>query len=296
MKTSSIYIILFIFFFSGNLMAQQDPSYIFYRYSMNFVNPAYAGAGDRTEFAANVRSQWSGVAGAPETQSFLASTHMGKNVGLGVSIINDKTFIETQTSVAIDFSYKVQWDNYTNIYFGLKASGNSYNANTDGLMTFGIQGDPSLMNIDGGITPNIGAGVYFQNRKLSLSLSAPSILRPRRLEQENGTARLGRNKLHVYLMGAYDIEINDKLLLKPSSMVRYVENAPISVDLTAALRYDETFEIGAAYRLNEGLAGFVLLKLANSFDIGYAYEANVESSLNNTNNGSHEIFLKLTLP
>ena len=161
MKINKLYLYLFMFFLMGNIVAQQDPNYSFYRYSMNLVNPAYAGAGNSTEFAASARSQWSGVAGAPETQSFLASTNLGSKVGLGASIINDKTFIETQTSVAIDFSYMVKWSDNSNIYFGLKASGNSYNANTSGLTTFGIGSDPSLMNLDGGINPNIGAGVYF---------------------------------------------------------------------------------------------------------------------------------------
>lgn len=154
MKSNNIYFVILLCFFIAGVKAQQDPNYIFYRYSMNILNPAYAGAEDRTEFAANIRSQWSGVAGAPETQSFLASTHLGSNVGLGVSILNDKTFIEAQTSLAIDFSYRVKLKNELDLYLGLKASGNSYNANTDGLMTFGIQSDPSLMDIDGGITPN----------------------------------------------------------------------------------------------------------------------------------------------
>lgn len=295
MRISNLYIVLIALILSGNLMAQQDPNYIFYRYNMNFVNPAYAGAEEKTAFAANIRSQWSGVAGAPETQSFLASTYFGKNVGLGVSVVNDKTFIETQTAIAIDFSYKVQWDNYSNIYFGLKASGNSYNANTAGLMTFGIQSDPSLMDIEGGITPNIGAGIYFQNRKLALSFSVPKILKPNRLEQDGGAARLGRNRLHMYLMGAYDLNLNDKLMLKPSSMIRYIESAPLSVDLTVALNYNELVELGIAYRLDEGFAGFFIFNLANSFDVGYAYEFPIASALNNTNNGTHELFLKLSL-
>lgn len=295
MKSRKFYIILFALFLAGSAIAQQDPSYIFYRYNMNFVNPSHAGAEGRTEFSANVRSQWSGVAGAPETQSFLAGTYLGRNVGLGVSVINDKTFIETQTSVAIDFSYKVQWDNYTNIYFGLKASGNSYNANTDGLMTFGIQSDPSLMAIDGGITPNVGAGFYFQNRKLLLSLSVPKILKPKRLERDGGLAKLGRNKIHMYLMGAYDLELDEKLTLKPSTMLRYIESAPVSWDLTMALNYSEIMEFGAAYRLDEGFGGFLILNVVNSLKVGYAYEASIQSALNNTNNGTHEIMLKLSL-
>ena len=295
MKTNHIYFVILLFLVITGVKAQQDPNYILYRYAMNIVNPAYAGAEARTEFAANIRSQWSGVEGAPENQSLMASTFLGKKVGLGVSIVNDKTFIETQTSLAIDFSYKVQWDDVSNIYFGLKASGNSYNVNTAGLTTFGIDSDPSLMNIDGGFTPNVGAGIYFQNRKLALSFSTPKVLRHRRLEQEGSSAKLGSNKIHMYLMGAYDMQLDEKLLLKPSAMLRYVENAPLSIDLTLALNYNEIFEFGAAYRWSEGLAGYFLINLANDIYIGYGYEASLESALATTNNGTHEIFIKFRL-
>lgn len=295
MKINKLYIYLFMFFLSGNIMAQQDPNYSFYRYSMNLVNPAYAGASNSTEFAASIRSQWSGVAGAPETQSFLASTNIGSKVGLGVSIINDKTFIETQTSVAIDFSYLVKWSENANIYFGLKASGNSYNANTDGLTTFGIGSDPSLMDLNGGVNPNIGAGVYFQGKKLSLSFSMPKLLKADRLEQQGGTASVGKNKLHMYFMGAYDLEINERLVLKPSSMIRHVESSPLSVDLTLALNYNSIFEFGTAYRIDESFGGFALFNISHNLRVGYAYESSLDSAIMNDANGTHEIFLKVHL-
>tara|TARA_R110000737_G_scaffold97496_1_gene131606 strand:+ start:621 stop:1409 length:789 start_codon:yes stop_codon:yes gene_type:complete len=262
---------------------------------MNLVNPAYAGASNSTEFAASIRSQWSGVAGAPETQSFLASTNIGSKVGLGASIINDKTFIETQTSVAIDFSYLVKWSENANIYFGLKASGNSYNANTDGLTTFGIGSDPSLMDLNGGVNPNIGAGVYFQGKKLSLSFSMPKLLKADRLEQQGGTASVGKNKLHMYFMGAYDFEINERLVLKPSSMIRHVESSPLSVDLTLALNYNSIFEFGTAYRIDESFGGFALFNISHNLRVGYAYESSLDSAIMNDANGTHEIFLKVHL-
>jgi type IX secretion system PorP/SprF family membrane protein len=162
-------------------------------------------------------------------------------------------------------------------------------------VTFGIQSDPSLMNIEGGITANVGAGVYFQNKKLSLSFSIPRILRPKRLEKDGDLAILGRNKLHMYLMAAYDIELNENLVFKPSSMIRYIENAPWSIDLTTALNYKQLLELGVGYRLEEGVAGFCIFNLSNSFRIGYAYEAPLSSLLNNTSNGTHELFLKLQL-
>jgi type IX secretion system PorP/SprF family membrane protein len=295
MKPTAIRLSLMLLMTTGILKAQQDPAYLFYRYNMNFINPAYAGAESVTSFGANIRSQWSGVAGAPETQSFFASTQTGERVGLGVSIINDQTFIEKQTAVAIDFSYMVPWNETTTLYLGLKASGNSYNANTAGLTTFGIGSDPSLMDLDGGITPNIGAGAYVQGRKFSLALSIPNILKPERLEQEGGSARLGRSRTHMYLMGAYDLSLNETWTLKPSSMLRLIEDTPFSIDLTLLASYQNLLEFGAAYRWDEGIAGLVFIDLGKGFRIGYAYEVSVESGLNQSNNGTHEVFVNLQL-
>lgn len=288
-------IFLALFFVLGNIMAQQDTNYTFYRYTMNIVNPAFAGAEDKTEFAVNLRSQWAGVEGAPETQSFMASTYLGKNSGLGISVVNDQTFIETQTAIAIDYSYMIQWNSTAQVYFGVKASGNSYNANTAGLMTFGFDSDPSLMDIDGGITPNIGAGIYVKNKQLSLAFSAPKLLKPKRLEQDGETAKLGRNNMHLYFMSAYDFKLSENFMFKPSTMMRYIENAPMSLDITMGLKFNSIFEFGPVYRVNEGYAGYVLFNPKDSFFIGYAYEAPFHSSLNNTSNGSHEILLKLSL-
>ncbi|MEO1011514.1 MAG: type IX secretion system membrane protein PorP/SprF [Bacteroidota bacterium] len=295
MKTNTIFLFLAAFFWAGFVTAQQDPNYLFYRHNMNFVNPAYAGAGETTDFGINLRSQWSGVDGAPETQSFLFGTYLGGNVGLGATVINDRTFIESQTSVAIDFSYAVQFSNFSHMYFGLKASGNSYNANTSGLATFGIVQDPSLMNIDGGITPNFGAGIYYRTRQLSLAFSIPRLFRPKRLEEGDGLARLGRNRMHMYFMAAYDLDIGKEWILKPSTLLRHVEESPLSMDLTLALEYHGIIELGANYRLDEGLAGFVLLDFNGNLKIGYGYEGALESSLANTNSGTHEVFIRFKL-
>lgn len=104
----------------GTLSAQQDPNYTFYRFNMNVINPAFAGAGEATNIGLNVRSQWAGVQGAPETQTLVFGTPIGKNVGVGLSVVNDKTFIEDQTSVSLDFSYKLKLDEAHDVYFGLK--------------------------------------------------------------------------------------------------------------------------------------------------------------------------------
>ena len=80
--------------FSSALFAQQETTFSLYRYHMNMVNPAYAGVDGQTVFTGSVRRQWTGVDQAPETQAVSFGTSVGKNLGLGISVVNDKVFVE----------------------------------------------------------------------------------------------------------------------------------------------------------------------------------------------------------
>lgn len=286
--------ILILLTFGLAAFAQQDPNYTFYRYNMNFINPAYAGA-DVTELGLNVRSQWASIEGAPETQSAFFGTPVGRNVGLGLSIINDRTFIENQTWLALDFSYRLILNSNTDVFFGIKAGLNSYKANTDGLISYEIQADPSLTNLSSSFNPNIGAGVYVRHKDYYISISIPKILTSDRLENNNGEAILNRERIHFYISSGYDFALSDKLGFKPSAMFRMVENSPISLELTGALEIHKRFEIGTAYRFDESVGGFFIFKATKGIHLGYAYEAVLENTITYSNNGSHEIIMKLHL-
>ncbi|MBD0780111.1 PorP/SprF family type IX secretion system membrane protein [Maribacter sp. ANRC-HE7] len=156
--------------------------------------------------------------------------------------------------------------------FGVKVGFNSYNANTDGLVTYGIQADPNLMNLNGRFNPNFGTGVYLRHEDYFLSLSVPKILSNDRLEQEDGIARTGEGRQHIYLAGGYDFSLGGKMILKPTVLFRYVDATPLSVDLTSRLAFSENFELGAAYRINESFSGLFIFKVSKVMQLGYAYE------------------------
>lgn len=284
--------ILLFTLFCATLTAQQDPYFTFYRYNMNLVNPAYAGSADQAELGLNFRNQWANIEGAPETQSLFFGMPVGKNVGLGVSIVHDRTFIEKQTALALDFSYKVQLNESNTLYFGLKAGFDSYNVNTAGLITYDIQSDPSLTNLEGSFRPNIGVGAYLKGDRYYISLSAPKTIQYNRLQNNDGIARMNKEKVHVYLSGGYDIPVSPTIVFKPSVMGRYVAAAPFSLDLTTMFDFSDQVEVGAAYRINESLSGIFLLKAITWMDIGYAYETALESEVRNIDNGTHEILAR----
>ncbi|MCK0145939.1 type IX secretion system membrane protein PorP/SprF [Arenibacter sp. F26102] len=294
MKSYKGLFILFMLAYS-TIQAQQDPNTIFYRYNMNIYNPAFAGSSESSDITLGIRSQWAGIEGAPEGQSAIFSTPLNKKAGLGVSILNDKTFIENHTSVAVDFSYHVQLSDTYKLYFGLKASANSYSANTSGLVTYGIGQDATLADYESRFMPNIGAGILLMHQDYFISFSIPRLLTPERLQEKDGTAYLGESKMHLYLAGGYDLRLGAFSKLQNSVMFRYVQAAPLSVEITSILDFGYKFNLGTSYRYGESVSGLFLFKVSDNFNLGYAYEVTTGNVFNQNKASSHELFMRLSI-
>jgi type IX secretion system PorP/SprF family membrane protein len=292
---NNIQLLVLLLLLSLSASAQQDPNYTFYRYNMNIYNPAFAGSSEVAELSLGIRSQWAGIEGAPESQSAIFGMPVGKNIGLGASILNDKTFIEQQTWVAIDVSYNIQLDEEHMLYFGIKGSANSYDANTEGLVTYGVGQDGTLMDYDSHLTPNVGAGVYLKHDRYFASLSAPKLLTPDRLQERNGNAYLGVDRMHAYLSGGYTFLLGRTLDLKTMGMLRYVDASPISMEVTGILDFGQRFEFGASYRYDESISGLFLFNISNGFNLGYAYETSIQNPIDGLDNNTHELFMRLRM-
>ena len=120
------------------VLAQQEVNYNMYRYHLNLINPAVTGTQGAAYANFSLRTQWVGIADAPETQAFSAGTpNKRQRLGTGFSVINDKTFVENQTQLFADFSYRLPLDNERDLYLGLKAGGTSIRLHADRLKTYG---------------------------------------------------------------------------------------------------------------------------------------------------------------
>jgi len=266
---------------SSAAFAQQEASFTMYRYHMNVVNPAYAGMDKETVLTSTYREQWVGAPQAPVTQAVSFGTNVGKNLGMGVSMVNDKNFVEKQTFIGVDFSYKVKMSPSADLYLGLKAGGNFYSVNTDGLNTYNIQSDPALANLST-FNPNIGLGAVLKSQKYFVSLSVPRILSTTRAKNDAGYATAATDRPHVYFSGGYNFDLSNSLILKPSVMVRYVDAAPVSTDFNAMLNINKVFEIGGTYRTDQAYAAMFDFTINNRLMFGYAYETSTRSTLAST--------------
>ena len=86
-------------------------------YNTEVVNPAYAGNREVLSFGLLLRTQWTGLEGAPKTGTLTVSSPIGllDNMGLGLSIVSDEIGPSIESNVNVDFSYAVQTSENTKL-------------------------------------------------------------------------------------------------------------------------------------------------------------------------------------
>ena len=270
--------------------SQQESYYTLYRYNMNVINPAYAGALGKNVFAFTSRRQWSSMQDAPSTLAFSYSSERENNVGLGLSVVSDKVFIEQQTFAYVDFSYKLDMES-TQLYLGLKAGGNFYSADPRALSTYSASSDPAQQQLSR-FNPNVGAGALLKGELFWASFSIPRLFNVKR--ESDNIAVTAKDRMHSYLGGGVDLPIGSGLLVKPSVMLRKVKGLPVTTDFTGMLSWQNQFDVGISYRSSSSFALLSVISLGG-FDIGYAYETPTASSLSQLNLKTHEIVLRINL-
>lgn len=296
MKTKFIGLILVLL--SGISYAQQDSQYTQYMYNTIVVNPAYAGSREAMSIFALHRAQWVGLDGAPVTNNFSIHTPInGSNVGLGLSIVNDKIGPSDENNIAVDFSYSIHTSERYKLSFGLKASANLLNVDFTKLHIYN-PGDPRFQdNIDNKFSPNIGAGIYLHSDNTYFGLSAPYLLETKHFDKSadnSSSSFVATEKIHYYFIAGHVFDLSANVQFKPSVLTKMVQGAPLQVDLSGNFLINEKFTAGLAYRWDASFSGLVGFQVSNSWFIGYSYDMDT-TKLANYNSGSHEIFLRYEL-
>ncbi|WP_281225045.1 PorP/SprF family type IX secretion system membrane protein [Flavobacterium aquiphilum] len=294
-------IILLVFFFLSILKAtaQQDPHFTQYMNNMSVVNPAYATATPAIlNLGSLYRYQWAGIEGAPKTLTLFAHTPINEKIETGFSLVSDNigNGAKKETNFFADFAYVVQMNERHKLSLGLKAGFSSISTNFNGfqLNSGDISTDEAFAeNINESI-PNIGVGAYYFTDNYYIGLSAPNLLSIDHINIRPTTNSFGKQEIHTYLTGGYVFDINESFKLKPAAMAIFVKGAPVSVDLTANVLYNEKFELGAAYRFDDSVSLLMNVNVSPSLRIGYSYDY-ITSNLSQFSSGSHEIVLLYNL-
>jgi len=282
-------ILLFALMFTGLLSyAQQDAQFTQYMYNTINVNPAYAGSRGALSMFALHRTQWVGLDGAPVTNTVSLNTPLNEsNLGLGVSIINDKIGPTTENTISADLSYTIPTSDTWKLSFGIKATANLFDLDATKLNPVDAA-DPSLQNYTS-FSPNIGAGLYLHSDNAYVGFSVPNFLETQRYDDNQ--VKINKERMSYYLIGGYVFDVTDTVKFKPAFLTKLIQGAPLQVDVSGNFMFFDKFMFGVSYRWSAALSAMVGFQISDGLYVGYGYDRET-TNLNNFNSGSHEIFLR----
>ena len=285
-----IFILILAFTVSTAVQAQQRPQYTQYMYNMSVINPAYAGSKEGISAGLLYRDQWVGIEGAPNTGTFFVHSPVGKNVGLGLSVITDKVGPVNENNFYGDFSYTLNLGEDRKLAFGLKAGFTSHRIDFNTIY-------PTLPDLGDGVFgqanpnksfANIGTGLFYYTNKYYIAASIPNMLKASYLDFNGRT--YGSDVIHYFVTGGYVFDINENLKFKPFAMIKSSVNAPLSFDVSTNFLMFEKLELGATYRLQDSFGALVNFAVTPELRIGYAYDR-IVSDIRVIAPASHEFIL-----
>jgi len=276
-------------FFVQGLHAQQDPMFSQYMFNTMSVNPAYAGTNDVLTATGIHRSQWVGIDGAPHTQTITAHSPLPlKRLGLGVSLLNDNIGPINYKSAYVDLAYHLPLNRELTLSFGLKGGINHLSGNLTRLFLQETTDQSFTQDIDSKLQPNFGAGFYLHSERFYAGVSAPKLLE-NDFSKDISLTRLTQKRHYFFIAGAV-FDVNSQLKFKPTTQLRYIDGAPLGIDLSANFLLMDRFWTGALVRVNDAVGLVFQYQINDQLRAGYAYDHTL-TDLMSYNSGSHEVMI-----
>ncbi|MDR6786653.1 type IX secretion system PorP/SprF family membrane protein [Pedobacter africanus] len=300
--------------------AQQNIQFSQYIFNSLSVNPAYAGYKEEWFAQLALRSQWTGLSGAPRTGqlSIDGVADANKNVGLGLQITDDRLGPQSATSIYANYAYRLRLndEDTQRLSFGVGAGITQYGLDGNKLSPVDFD-DPDLpVGKISSTIPDVRFGVYYYNPGFYIGVSAMDLLSGDKSNSifnwdKNNVENLKR-KRHYYLIAGTILNLSEDTKLRPSLLYKEDLKGPSSLDVSGMLIFAEKFWIGGSYRTGANLwkkdytkgqqlsslnsiSAIAQFYLTDTFRIGYSYD-HILSKLSSIQNGTHEITIGVTFP
>ena len=289
-------LILITFALTGmSSYAQQDLLVSQYMFNHLLLNPAYAGSKEYMMATLLYRKQWVDFKGAPTSQ--VASLHgpLGlTNFGWGGLISHDKIGVTDRTDFYANAAYHLPVGPKMKLSLGLRAGGGYFSYRNSDLIYWDVNDPAFVGDRTSTFLPNVGAGVYLYTSKFYAGVSVPTLIsydpsKSLSVDIKSGQA-VPQTVRHYFGTVGYAYEINQDIVLRPSVLVKYVQNAPVEADFNLNVLLGQLIWVGGSYRTNDSFVGILELQLSKQWRLGYSYDFTF-TDVKNYSSGSHEIML-----
>lgn len=262
-------------------------------------NPAAAGMDGGINLFMNYRGQWVGIPGSPHTQAFTADMSLPMiNSGAAISFTNDIVGAERHTSIRGNFAYFLDLNKNYRLGFGVAAG--MVNTSVDGTKLTTPQGsDDFLPTVKTSFTrPDLAAGITLFSDALTIGLSYNNFISSATIEGSESSLETKYGS-YFNIFAAYTVTFGKRFSLEPSVLVRS-DFKNWQTDIGALFGYDDFIFFGLFARgynkpSIDAFYGTVGFKPVGSLAVFYSYDTGL-NGLNDVQNGSHEISIKVTIP
>lgn len=284
---------LALLFFSSQLFINsvQAQNYLYssqYMFNKILLNPGYTGFNEQLEISTQIKKQWVGFEGAPSSQIITAQMPVtGKNVGLGVVMINDKIGVSQHQELSINYAYRLLTSKGI-LSFGMNF-GYTYASHSYEKLQLSQIDDPVFGQGERKYSPNFGFGTYFESELFYAGLSIMHLVNNSTFNAQTIDNSLG-DKRHYYLNAGYTFAINQVQFL-PSTMIKYTEGSFMEFDINTNIYFNDYAGIGITYKSLNAVSMLLALNIQNKMHIAYSYDI-ATSKIRHVQNGSHEIIFR----
>jgi type IX secretion system PorP/SprF family membrane protein len=285
MKKTSLTFLLF-FFISLCVEAQQEMRFTEYMFNLYQVNAAYAGSRETLSLAGIVRSQWTGLEGAPQMQSLTMNTPiLTKNIGIGVMFRNESAGASSQTQFMGSFAYRFRLAK-GKLSFGLSAGllNNRFNWSKAEFK------DPSDQVQSSGVentyTPTFDFAGYFYTNTFYLGFQIENLNQSQINILVDGESK---NYIHSTFIIGKAFVLSKKVVFKPSALFRTTQAAQ-QLEVNASFLFNETLWAGITFRSDNELSLILEYNINQKLRFGYSFDYALDPVQSNSA-GSHEFFV-----
>lgn len=281
--------------------SQQTAQYNHYIFNQMVINPAYTGSKGMININGIYSSQWTGLDGAPTTQTLSAEGPFLRNIGVGLHVIQDKIGAQSTTGMYGNYAYRIKLKKDLMLSMGI-ATGVTYYTMDGTALNHNTEDDPAIpLGMESVTKFDSKVGIFLYGKRFYAGFSVSELTANVKSSYDQLVA--GQVQ-HYYLSAGYVFDVHNDVKFKPSFLIKEDFRAQTNVDLNAFFLYKNRFWLGGTFRTgadifnNEDLdqtlrtrdAIIVMtdINLSDNFRIGYGYSFTL-SALKDY--GGHEISL-----
>jgi type IX secretion system PorP/SprF family membrane protein len=264
--------LLILFFsglFAGSITAQQDPVYSQYMFNQMAINPAYAGINDMVCVGLDLRNQWIGIEGAPNTRAGnvnAAVKPFGISAGVGFGFMQETFGFNKNYSAYIPLSYKI---NIRNGKLGIGLNiGFANSSIVDGSKWITPQSE-----IDNAIPKgtafgfDMGLGTYYKTDNLYMGFSVNHLVATKLDYKDAGSFKPVPN---YNILAGYKVQLaNPEFEIEPSTYISS-DGKSSQVTLNSNLVYNKKIWGGVSYRVGNAFTALFGLEIFNGVQVCFS--------------------------